>query len=667
MMNFKIKILDTGPMILTGSKILKAIMDNHTPPIDLFVREVIQNSADATLKDKDFAKIKFNIGKFKNDILCDSIKKIKDKIKSFYPDQEYDFISISDSNTCGLLGKHKKSDIGPNNLYNLVYDFMNDKDDENAGGSYGIGKSVYYRYGNGLCFYYSRTYEYGEYKSKLAGALIQDERKDNCIVGKNSSGIAYFGDIINNDPAPINDENEIEEFLNIFNLKPYSNDTTGTIVIIPYIDVLQLLESNNNSEEEVARYWLNDISQCLSMSIQRWYFPRINNDQYKGKHLLIAVNDVKVDLCVFFQKLQDLYNGTLGEANSIDVTGKGFSNNELLGTFNYKLFSKEELGVHTPPLNLPEPRFIVDSANNCDKKNLLFYTRKPGMIINYDNSEFGNYDIEDGKFLIGVFILNDELNIENEILGRYIRKTEKSNHKEWNNSKFDEFPYFSKKRPFSKISAFIRQHLNDVFKKTKAVTLDASTTILQRLFADKLLPPLDFGNKPSPADTPTLPTSTSSKKRKTSIVFDGLNEGNLQYTIDFNLKQSEWLKFRIDIKAGAKTFTFVDWEKMEFAFPCSIYRIDIIEFYINNSKKPFPQNIALDDNFGKRRKKTLDGEDIYKIKGLVTENNVPYGFKIYNAMTNQLRIKIILQIKPLDNKYSISFNTVIDKVVPYEE
>ena len=41
-------------------------------------------------------------------------------------DEEYPFISISDSNTCGLLGEPFESKNGePNNLYNLVLIYHN--------------------------------------------------------------------------------------------------------------------------------------------------------------------------------------------------------------------------------------------------------------------------------------------------------------------------------------------------------------------------------------------------------------------------------------------------------------------------------------------------------------------------------------------------------------
>lgn len=671
LMKFKIKKLNKGPMILTGSKVLKAIMDNATPPIDLFVREVIQNSADAILKSKEYGRIKFNIGKFDNNELCESLYEIKDNIKEKHNETEYDFISISDSNTCGLLGEASKDENGgPNNLYNLVYDFMNDKDDDGsgAGGSCGIGKSVYFRYGNGICFYYSRTKEDGVYKSKLVGTLIQDERNDSCFIGKNSSGIAYFGDLDGNNSIPINDENLICEFLSIFGLKPYEADKTGTIVIIPFTDLDALLENNNNADDDSPRYWLDSIEQCLKMSIQRWYFPRINNESFNGKYLKIAVNNQKVELCDFYQSLQDLYNGTLAGCKIEKISGKGFSPDEILGDFIYKEFTADELKIHIPPENNPYPKYFVDSNIDVDKNGLLFYTRKPGMILNYDNSEFGTYEIEENKYLIGIFKLNDELVISDEKLGIYIRKTEKSNHFEWNNDNIKDFPVLSKKKPFKKISATVRSLLNDVFKQNKAVSLESSTTILQKKYGEKLLPPQDFGEKPTiPPTPPVPPTPPIIKKNKVLINFNGLNSnGLLSYIVEFILQKDDRMKFKVDIKAGSKTYPFLNWEELGFSFPCAIRKIEIVEFYIDKSKKSFPQIISLDENFIKRRKKILDDVDIYKIKGLATKQLVPYGFVISNAMEKPLRIKMNLEIEPIDCKYSIGFNAVISKEAPNE-
>ena len=147
------------------------------------------------------------------------------------------------------------------------------------------------------------------------------------------------------------------------------------------MDVNLLLINNKNFDDDTSRYWLNDIDECLSMAIQRWYFSRINNEFFQGKYLRIAINGSKVELCDFYKTLQDLYNGTVNGCKSVKITGKKFAETDILGTFNYKVFTKEELGVHTPPTNYPSPKYFVDSNLDVDRNGLLFYLRKPGMVL----------------------------------------------------------------------------------------------------------------------------------------------------------------------------------------------------------------------------------------------------------------------------------------------
>ena len=175
------KIHERSNMSFTGSKVLKSIMDTTTPGMDILVRESIQNSMDAVLDNALYGRVSFNYGEFSSENLSSKLDFIDQNLNTFYPNKSYEFLAISDTNTCGLLGEpyfDPDDETKPHNLYNLVYDFMNGKNDENAGGSWGIGKSVYYRYGAGICFYYSRTYENNKYIHKLVGALIQDEKKD---------------------------------------------------------------------------------------------------------------------------------------------------------------------------------------------------------------------------------------------------------------------------------------------------------------------------------------------------------------------------------------------------------------------------------------------------------------------------------------------------------
>ena len=104
--------------------------------------------------------------------------------------------------------------------------------------------------------------------------------------------------------------------------------------------------------------------------------------------------------------------------------------------------------METAPNNLPSPYVMLDIEEDSLEGNqeILFYTRKPGMIITYDVDKFGKFNIMNDEYLLGIFVLNDDLVIENEYLGKYIRLTEKANHKEWLDGNFQDFTYYSKKK-----------------------------------------------------------------------------------------------------------------------------------------------------------------------------------------------------------------------------
>ena len=184
-MKIRIKKLEQSMMSYSGSNVLQSIMDISTPGVDLLVRESIQNSTDAILNYNNSiqGKIDFSITSFNADLFLDLIE---DDISTSYFQNVYsgkwcNCLIISDSNTTGLYGSNIYNPSGNNNFYNLVYDVGNGKSSTDSGGSWGYGKSVYYRFGEGIVFYYTKTNECVVPNEKLAGVLIVDEKEDNCV------------------------------------------------------------------------------------------------------------------------------------------------------------------------------------------------------------------------------------------------------------------------------------------------------------------------------------------------------------------------------------------------------------------------------------------------------------------------------------------------------
>lgn len=195
----KIEIAEPGRMTQSGSSLLKLIQNNDMPVLDLFVRESVQNSLDAKNDTDRYVTVKFKSGEFVKEKLNKELEGITDALNIRYSNEKYEFISIMDTNTVGLTGKLHYDDINDNrygNLLKLIYEISKPQDAEGAGGSWGLGKTVYFRVGMGLVLYYSRIKkEDGSYESRMAACLVEDENNENSLIPqyqeKSKRGIAW--------------------------------------------------------------------------------------------------------------------------------------------------------------------------------------------------------------------------------------------------------------------------------------------------------------------------------------------------------------------------------------------------------------------------------------------------------------------------------------------
>src|SRR5699024_1960759 len=153
-MKFDIKHVSYDPQSMShdGGKILKSLQNESLPLIDVIVRESIQNSLDASLKNKPLTDISFNIGNFNSESIAPYFEEIEDKLLAWYPGKQQ-FIAISDTNTTGLTGAYKitnSDDLEKSNFHKLVFSIGKNQEQDGAGGSWGYGKTSYFRLGIGL-------------------------------------------------------------------------------------------------------------------------------------------------------------------------------------------------------------------------------------------------------------------------------------------------------------------------------------------------------------------------------------------------------------------------------------------------------------------------------------------------------------------------------------
>lgn len=665
---------------LKGSRALALLMDQSTPPVDLLVREAVQNSSDAVLPNKECSRIYFNLGDFSSNDLANKLDLIGANLISKYGKKTYHYLSIMDRNTCGLLGE-PNDDVGPNNnLFKLVYSFLESGKENNAGGSWGIGKSVYYRFGIGMVFYYSRTFENNAYKEKLCGAIIENETSKDALLRNNqaSLGIAFFGQNVKGIKGkersiPIYSQSDIIDFLDIFNIRPFSGDQTGTTIIIPFFNEADCSTNFNNDD---YKPWENDFLYTLRVSLQRWYFPKISNvELFKTKrtpYIKAFVNDVKLELNPFYEALQELY---LKKTEDCEIeyikSAQGFNGD--FGYFVFKKFSKHDLGVKVMPENLPDPFVLLDIKNSEEEKNdaIIFYTRKPGMIITYDDiSSFTSLKTDKDSYLIGLFVLNDETFLTeypNDTLGLYFKECEAANHKKWvdisSSKKLTKITSL-KVKPFRKIQNEIKRILNNRFAEQ---TIDEEITVnsaLQRKLGEILLPPEDFG-KDKEASIPHRkkgekkgPLGDLKKTAKTKSTFNGFVDGYPSYTFQVLLKPGDQFICRLIVNTASKKYDYEEWDSMDFILPCSIKSVSINEFQIG--KMHYNSATIIDfeniDHKTSLSKNNSLGESIFKVTTKETKvSKKAYEIKAQNYYNDEVRINIDVSLKPIDDTIGFTF------------
>lgn len=491
----------TANMGQVGSSVLRAIQNNSDPLIDLFIRESIQNSLDAGDKEIPipYVNVDFIVKQFDANQLHHSLDGITEKLNNRFPNEYYTFVAVKDTNTTGLTGPLKRTEVRDNkygNLQKLVYHVGKPQDQLGAGGSWGYGKTLYYRISQiGLVVYYSRIKkENGEYESRLCAVMCEDENSEKAILpcdeNNNKSGIAWWGDIDDKgNTYPITDEFRIKDFLNIFEIEPYVNDEVGTIVIIPYINEQALLDDYSTElsldfENEPLHAEKASLEEELKVAIQRWYSPRLDNPLYHShyvrcgknvKYLKATMNGEEItedQMLPIFRCIQELYNSAIMKMDNEDILNEKISTENInyysrnLGVLAYTLIKKEEL---IPNANSPYPFLNIDNDNRQDNIPVVCMTRQPGMIVEYNPSSWSNLPItHDEDYILAFFVLNsteklpykdgDGHDIE---LEEYVRQSECADHLGWQDHGVKGCE--TRIRCIAKITSYCRNILNEKF------------------------------------------------------------------------------------------------------------------------------------------------------------------------------------------------------------
>lgn len=539
----------------SGSAFLKTLQDNSIPLLDLLIRESIQNSLDAATNEKDFVKVDYMEGIFNKTKLNSIFDRIEEPLNNRFKDNTYDFLAIRDYNTVGLTGPLEYADIKNNeygNFFKLVYEISKPQEKAGSGGSWGYGKTIFFRIGIGLVIFYTRIYENGHYQSRLAATYVEDETRKGCIIPKYQNqgrrGIAWWGEKTGeNTTRPLLDETEINKVLSIFGLQPYKEHETGTTIIIPYINGDELLHHNVVTSDTVLPEWYSSISEYLNLAIQRWYAPRLNNSNYpkymQSSYLKASVNGKPVagdSIYPIFRYIKELYNYTFPiekksivfseeKINTVNYTFiklQGDYSSQNAGTFVYLKLNKEQLKMLRPN-NTPSPFLLIyniEDTSNSGNRPIICYTRKPGMIVNYETSETkgGWVDhsvlLPDDEFVFGIFVLNSSNKINNSEYNfeEYVRKSEMAVHNSWEDHTIIVNGHKEKLTIINRIKVKVKGELAKVYGPSKTpLEFKQINGELSDFFGKMLLPETGFGDKPSLPEKKKV-TNNSITKNKTA-------------------------------------------------------------------------------------------------------------------------------------------------------
>ncbi|MFS0777652.1 hypothetical protein ABC255_16830 [Neobacillus sp. 3P2-tot-E-2] len=519
----KIEIAEFGKMSQSGSSLLKLIQNNDLPILDLLVRESVQNSLDAGIRVEGHDSVYVDIGI--KDVNVPNFAKhldgITDRLNAKFGATPQKAIYIEDANTTGLTGSLDFKHTPNGNIFKLIYGISMAQETPGAGGSWGLGKTVYFRVGIGLVVYYSHILnDHGHHEHRLAVTLVENEKLPNPIIpksaGKVPSGIAWWGQRVaqdSNDTIPITDEPMIRNILQSLSIDPFEGERLGTKIIIPFIDEQQLLIKHDINPDE-NKPWESNAVDYIRMAMQRWYAPRLANKKYTyGKYLDGHINGKRLekdDFLPLFLELQMMYNAAVlgGKSNRYIVNDiqirNYFERNKVnnAGRVAYKKFTKKELDM-LAPLNGPSPFTCVNEKNPLGEQNapLMAYVRRPGMVVNYEtNGEWckGLGATEGHEYLVAIFVPNSDtklLNPDKDVidLEAYLRKSEMADHTSWTDIILQSKPLDI----VEKIRSQVRRKIKAAYENKEEVKEKQGMNTLARNVGKLLLPPTGFGRRAS--------------------------------------------------------------------------------------------------------------------------------------------------------------------------
>jgi hypothetical protein len=457
----------------SGAFLLRALQNEETPLLDLLVRESVQNALDAG-RDGNKAtpvSVDFHIREHSLDAIastfCDGLN--LQMLRKRYP-RTPKLLEIRDSGTEGLTGPMTFEDVEANgqhgNFLKLAFEIGRTRADDGAGGSWGLGKTCYFRMGAGLVIYYSRIKIADGYEERLVASLVEDESRADRLQLTTQTGIAWWG--ADDSLRAITVSEQIHEILKALGTRPFTGKMTGTAIIIPLLkeNLLPVFDG----ESGPAPWWCSNYEDYVNVAIQRWFSARLDNPFFaSGRYLSASVNGEEIasaDMLPIFRVSQCLYDRAVRAVPDEGdyLTSKGIKNNDVLcksiqlrgeflgnGQAGWLLavaITPRQLQMDAPD-NAPSPETCIFSRTNsgAPHRPIMTFMRSPGMNICWDDNidsrgwAGGFSGFTDGRYVVGLFLPDSEQELQPsearglrstiQNLEGYLRSCERADHAEW--------------------------------------------------------------------------------------------------------------------------------------------------------------------------------------------------------------------------------------------
>jgi hypothetical protein len=461
----------------SGAFLLRAMQNEDMPRLDLLVRESVQNALDAALDRRPGGEVR--VGFHVRDHTAETIASLLDEgidrkvLLARYP-AGGQMLEIRDSMTEGLTGPLGFEEIGPDgahgNLLKLVYEIGRTRSDAGAGGSWGLGKTCYFRMGAGLVFYYSRISLGDGYQERLVASLVEDETSPDRLQRGTRTGIGWWG--AEGGLKPITRTSQIHRALDRLRVQPFTGTETGTSVIIPFLrdDLAPPADGNGEDSQAPRPWWYGSQEAYIRIALERWFCARLDNVRFAtGPRLIASVNGKVITsetMLPVFRAAQALYNRAIGapvgEGDYLTRAGVAadaiighavaprnlFTPHGPAGDVAAALFTPEQLGMGAPD-NHHDPGTCVFGRPDAvpPYRPLVTFMRRPGMCVCWDDSTEsrgwagGLPGLADGRYLVAVFVPRQERVLANDrrrtrdegpiSLESYLRGCERADHAAW--------------------------------------------------------------------------------------------------------------------------------------------------------------------------------------------------------------------------------------------